>query len=604
MTHIGIDLGTSNTLVAYVSPDTGKPTLFEIEGAQMVPSLIAVEEDGRHRLVGHVARHAWADSSYEPANCFRRWKLRMGESATLRQIAARHGQDPLDVTPELLTTWMVEYIVSQVSEGLGGRTIESVLVTVPHGWRRDNPERCRETRLAAGRARIDGKEVRVQEITVSEPVAAAAYWIWEARQRGGPDELDGRSVLVCDMGGGTFDLSLIRVGGKARPLEVIDAGNSNRAGDFADALLCAWMCREFNRAHGTTYPETPEAVLEALEGAGSSWFRRWFLEAQRVKETMSTGLERARAAAPAKVVGVVLTDDQGRSLPNLRLDSATFVSVLEPFYEQGRSLLADFLQRRCAAAPPYAVLFAGGGSRIHGVDEQIVRQTLRDLYSESEATLALERIKPNRTVMDRAIALGAALIAAGVVSVQERLLHDVGIVGEVGASLGVRLGLGDGRQDVLLTPVLKHMEALPCSFHSRSLGLITEIGRGAKFQLRIVVDDDAKDPWVQSWEVPHVGEGRRHGIDWSIHADLDGVLRVEIEGANNKVEVQGRFERQAAGLASLVFGTNGESWLAGMPRVEPAQYAEALRLSSEPKKGGASAAPDESRKGKSGGGKR
>ena len=137
---------------------------------------------------------------------------------------------------------MVEYVVGELSKGdLGRETIESVLITVPHGWRRENPEKCRKTRLAAAQAKVGNKNITVQELTVSEPVAAAAYWLWEARRKGLGEALQGKTVLVCDIGGGTFDLSLVRVGGENKPLDVVDAVNNNIAGNYVDALLLAWV---------------------------------------------------------------------------------------------------------------------------------------------------------------------------------------------------------------------------------------------------------------------------------------------------------------------------------------------------------------------------
>ena len=203
MIHLGIDLGTSNTLAAYM--EDGKLKLFEFEDGTMVPSIIHIEEPGGYESFGKDALFKWADPGYGLKSSFRRWKLDIGESKIIRHLEIGGSQIP--ITPECLTTKMVGHVLDKITQGLGGKQVESVLVTVPHGWRREKPEKCQMTRKAAADAVCQGVNIHVQETTVSEPVAAAAYWIWAMRNDGRSglaDDLDGKTILVCDIGGGTF----------------------------------------------------------------------------------------------------------------------------------------------------------------------------------------------------------------------------------------------------------------------------------------------------------------------------------------------------------------------------------------------------------------
>lgn len=567
MAHLGIDLGTSNTLVAFVTA-AGQPVLEEIDNDRMVPSVVYLEAEGGNPVVGKAALDMWADAGYDPARCFRRWKLEMGTGGELARLDVGGGADPLAVTPEYLTTRLVEYVVGQL-DGLGGDPVESVLVTVPHGWRREGPEKVRATRRAAESARVDGRPLPVQRRTVSEPVAAAAYWLWTAREAGRGAELEGRTLLVCDVGGGTFDLSLVRVGSAQEPLDVVGAIHGDAAGDYADALLCAWAARQFPAGERAGSPVTAEGVLAALAAGDPPWLRRWFVRAQQLKHDLSLRAERARGPVETiKPVRAEFATPGGTR--TVELGIREMEEVLEPFYRRGRELLAGFLASRGEA--PHAVAFAGGGSRIRGVRHRIVEPVLGQLYGAPQAAAVLGRIRAAEGRLDQAIALGAALIANGVVQVTERLLYDVGMVGSVPPPLAHALALGQGADTIVVTPVLARGAELPLSVGSEALGITMSADPGEPLLVRLVMEDDTHAPWMQSWELPHPGRGRRQSLGWRLEADADGELTLHLQAADGAAtELTGTLHRTAA-AGDPARAAEGAPY----PRVTPAAFRKAL----------------------------
>lgn len=584
MKSIGIDLGTSNTLVARINSE-GQPEIVEINSNKMVSSVVYIEETAGNIVVGSGALDMWADSSFDPTRSFRRWKLQMGEDHIVSTLPLGDtGANKIEVSPEKLTTYIVEHVVNEISHGDDGEEIESILVTVPHGWRREKPEKCRATRLAAEQARFNGQGVAVHNITVSEPVAAAAYWLWTTRQNRPSEEFINKTMMVCDVGGGTFDISLVLIGDVDKPLDVIDAINNDMAGDYADALICALVCKQFNQQFKTGYPEDAEGILQSIESNSIPWLRGWFLDVkEQFKEKLSLRAEQMtkmnKSLSEIKPIQHAFSDGDGNHL-QFSLGVADFFQCLEPFFDEGRKLLRTFLGKVQPQRLPYVVVFAGGGSRITGVRENMIAPVLREFFKGNEADEVLHRIEPNRGKLDLAIALGAALIANGVVSVQERLLHDIGMIGHLDSpALRDALNLPKATEKIVLTPIIKRGEVLPAKVTSSDLGLPCSMQPGEDLELELVIDDDSQDPWVQHFVVPHPATGARQSLEWVVEADTDGALTIHLQPKKGQmVSVQGRLERKRTGRASIVFAQDlNKNKQAGLPRVNPTDLINAMK---------------------------
>ena len=134
-------------------------------------------------------------------------------------------------------------------------------------------------------------------------------------------------------------------------------------------------------------------------------------------EAMATAESRSRRWGSAPAPFVVAGPD-GQPI-QANLTAQHFAEIVAPFYSSGQQLLRGFLQQN-ATDQPVAVVFAGGGSRIGGVRSQLVYPVLIDVLGEQRATAAMHRIQMNIETADVAIALGAALIANDLESIEER----------------------------------------------------------------------------------------------------------------------------------------------------------------------------------------
>lgn len=519
--------------------ENGEIVTHEIDGERLVPSVVYIEAQAGRRTVGAAAVDEWAAPQFNPQHAFRRWKLAMGQGNVLDTIRVG-GASVLDVTAEQLTTWLVEYVSGHVVEGIGGREVESAVITVPHGWRREHPERCAATRQAASKAVVGGEALVIQPVTLSEPVAAAAYWLWEV-QRHDPGLLDdflNRTILVVDVGGGTFDLSLVQVRPPGEPLVVIDAINNDIAGDYVTALVLGRVTREANERFGAGLPTDPEVLLEALASGDSTWVRAWFLEAQRLVKTMSLRIRQAsltgRSVVPIRLTFESMDDDSPILQPvTVQLNQEEFYELLEPFFDISSALIRRFLTDQREAHLPHGIVFAGGGSRIAGLKDRVLRPTLDGIVEEP--TAVLDRIVMNDQQTDRAISLGAALVAAGEVQIEERLLYDVGLIVEVpDQDMRGRLGLKDNEREVCVAPLLERGSRLPAGYRTEKLPLY--FPNCSQYIVSVAVFDDVLDPYIQTWSRPKARGGALK-VSFDLLADADGVLTVDINFVDGSREV-------------------------------------------------------------------
>ena len=254
---VGIDLGTTNSLVAYVD-GAGVPRVIpDAEGRTLLPSVVAYTPHGV--VVGEAARRQLARNPGRTIYSVKRFMGRGGDDV---RDEARHVPftivpsaevvririDDREVTPPEVSAHVLRALKQQAEQHLG-ETIEHAVITVPAYFN----DAQRQATKDAGR--IAGLEVlRI----VNEPTAASLAY--------GLQRLAQGVIAVYDLGGGTFDVSILRV--KDGVFEVLATnGNTHLGGDDFDRALVEWLLDDVRGRHGVDLSHDPEAVQELRLGA-------------------------------------------------------------------------------------------------------------------------------------------------------------------------------------------------------------------------------------------------------------------------------------------------------------------------------------------------
>ncbi|MEM8679920.1 MAG: Hsp70 family protein, partial [Planctomycetota bacterium] len=227
-TPVGIDLGTSNCAVAYVTPAGRTAVLFNELGSVMTPSVIHFSEEGL--VVGHEARKAFAYDAEAVASCVKR-------DVGLPQV--RQAIEGKRFPPEFLHGCILQHLKAQIEAHLGGPY--HAVITVPAFF----DERRRKS--VEDSARI--AELPVIDV-VNEPTAAAlAYGELHGFLSEAAAPREKYTVLVYDLGGGTFDVTIIQlVAGKVTTLAT--DGDVQLGGCDWDARLADYAAQKFEAEHG------------------------------------------------------------------------------------------------------------------------------------------------------------------------------------------------------------------------------------------------------------------------------------------------------------------------------------------------------------------
>ncbi|MGN0375286.1 MAG: Hsp70 family protein, partial [Butyrivibrio sp.] len=216
---IGIDLGTTNSCVAVI--EGGQPTVIaNAEGARTTPSIVAFTKKGE-RLVGEPAKRQAVTNSERTISSIKR------EMGTNHKI----NIDRKKYTPQEISAFILMKLKKDAENYLGERVTEAV-ITVPAYF----SDAQRQATKDAGR--IAGLKV---ERIINEPTAAALAY--------GLDNGEAQKILVYDLGGGTFDVSVIEIGDKV--IEVLaTSGDNHLGGDDFDERITNYLLSEFKRTEG------------------------------------------------------------------------------------------------------------------------------------------------------------------------------------------------------------------------------------------------------------------------------------------------------------------------------------------------------------------
>ena len=385
---VGIDLGTTNSVVAATMEGGQAEVLPNAEGARTTPSVVAFTEDGE-RLVGQVARRQAIlnpEATVYSAKRFigRKWDEVTEEAKIVSYKVVRGPNDVVrfeirgrQYAPEEISALILRKLAEDAAKSLGERVTEAV-ITVPAYFN----DAQRQATKDAGQ--IAGLEVlRI----INEPTAAALAY--------GLDKRGSETVLVFDLGGGTFDVSLLDVGDGVVEVRST-SGDGHLGGDDFDKRIVDWLADEFRRDQGIDLRNDPQALQRLYEGA------------ERAKVELSSRTQ-TQVSLP-----FITADPSGPKHLNATLSRAQFEQLSQDLVERTRGPVEQALSdAKMTANDIDEVILVGGSTRIPAVQALVRRLTGGK--------------DPNMTVNpDEVVAIGAAL-QAGVLKgeVEDVVLLDV-----------------------------------------------------------------------------------------------------------------------------------------------------------------------------------
>ncbi|WP_435115454.1 molecular chaperone DnaK [Halolamina sp. C58] len=362
---LGIDLGTTNSAMAVM--EGGDPEIIvNSEGDRTTPSVVAFSDDGE-RLVGKPAKN---QAIQNPENTIASIKRHMGEEDYAVEA------DGEEYTPEQISAMILQKLKRDAEEYLGDE-VEKAVITVPAYFN----DKQRQATKDAGE--IAGFEV---ERIVNEPTAASMAY--------GLDDESDQTVLVYDLGGGTFDVSILDLGGGVYEV-VATNGDNDLGGDDWDEALMDHLADEFENEHGIDLREDRQALQRLKDAAEEAK-----IELSNKKETTVN-------------LPFITATDSGPVHLEQSVTRATFESLTSDLIERTVDPTEQALDDAGYSKNDIdEVILVGGSTRMPQVHEQV-----EDLVGQ----------EPKKNVNpDEAVALGAA-IQGGVLSgdVDDLVLLDV-----------------------------------------------------------------------------------------------------------------------------------------------------------------------------------
>lgn len=387
---IGIDLGTTNSCVAVV--EGGKPVVItNAEGARTTPSVVAFTKDGQ-RLVGQLAKRQAVTNPTNTVFSIKRFMGRsygeVGEeikqvpfkvkSGVKNQASVHIDSENKDFTPQEISA-MILTRMKETAEAYLGTTVTEAVITVPAYFNDDQRQATKDA------GRIAGLEVKR---IINEPTAAALAYGMENKKE--------QKVAVYDLGGGTFDISILDI--SSGVVEVLSTnGDTHLGGDDFDKRVIDWILDQFKKQEGIDLSKDPMALQRLREAA------------EKAKIELS-GTQATNINLP-----FITADATGPKHLNLDLSLAEFNRLTSDLVERSlgpcKKALAD---AKLSTSDIQEVLMVGGSTRIPAVGEAVEK-----FFGK----------KVNRSLNpDEVVAIGASIqgaILSGDEKVSDVLLLDV-----------------------------------------------------------------------------------------------------------------------------------------------------------------------------------
>ena len=364
---IGIDLGTTNSCVAVI--EGGQPTVIvNAEGARTTPSVVAFSKKGE-RLVGEPAKRQAVTNADRTISSIKR---HMGTDY-------RVSIDRKKYTPQEISAFILMKLKKDAENYLGERVTEAV-ITVPAYF----SDAQRQATKDAGK--IAGPKV---ERIINEPTAAALAY--------GLDNGDPQKILVYDLGGGTFDVSVIEIGDKV--IEVLaTSGDNHLGGDDFDDRLVSYLVSEFKRTEGVDISKDKMAMQRVRE------------EAEKAKKELSS------AATTNVNLPFIVTTKSGAKHMDITVTRAKFEELTADLVDRTAGpVMTALSDAGINKSELNKVLLVGGSTRIPAVREKV---------------RMLTGLEPSKNMNpDECVALGASIqggkLSGDSAAASELLLLDV-----------------------------------------------------------------------------------------------------------------------------------------------------------------------------------
>lgn len=384
---VGIDLGTTNSVIAVM--EGGKPTVIvNSEGDRTTPSVVAFKEDGE-RLVGKVARR---QSILNPENTLYSVKRfigrRFSEVADERKLvpykvkpgpndAVRFDIRGKDMAPEEISALVMRKLVDDASKYLGEKVTDAV-ITVPAYFNDSQRSATKDAGKIAG--------LNVLRI-INEPTAAALAY--------GLDKKVNETIMVFDLGGGTFDVSILEVGDGVFEVKSTN-GDTHLGGDNFDKAVVDWLADGFKKDYGIDLRNDKQALQRLIEAS------------EKAKMELSATME--------TVINLpfITADANGPKHLDMKLTRAKFDDLTSHLVERCRGpVMAALADAKLTEKDIDEVILVGGSTRIPAVQKLV-----RHLTGGKDPHMG---VNP-----DEVVAIGAA-IQGGVLAgeVKDVLLLDV-----------------------------------------------------------------------------------------------------------------------------------------------------------------------------------
>ena len=344
---IGIDLGTTNSCVAVI--EGGEPTVItNSEGSRTTPSVVAFTKDGE-RLVGQLAKN---QAVTNPDRTVISIKRHMGSDYKV-------DIDGKKYTPQEISAMILQKLKTE-AEGYLGEKVTDAVITVPAYFTDSQRQATKDAGQIAG--------LNVQRI-INEPTAAALAY--------GIDKENEQKIVVYDLGGGTFDVSVIEIGDGVQEV-LATAGNNHLGGDDFDQRLIDYFVAEFKKSDGIDLKNDKFAMQRLKD------------EAEKAKIALSN--------APSVNVNIpyITADATGPKHLNVQLTRAKFNELTADLVEATMTPFKQAISDSGLSMNEIdKVLLVGGSTRIPAVQEAVKKYTGKDPF---------KGINP-----DECVAMGAAL---------------------------------------------------------------------------------------------------------------------------------------------------------------------------------------------------